>query len=518
MWICSFAIIFAMGTLCCVAIGTTSVQWLTAEVSQVQSGSVDTTAAADEIAPASDPAPASGPSPPVGIASASGTASGDDWAAPSAISQSSTSATDTDEPVPAPPEQPEPTPAPGVPLTSTTEAADEVPIANNPPLLRSFNEWDLAGVSSPMFLTEAINDFDERPLILTGDWSFKPHLSITSLYDGNIFVQPEDTVSDYITSISPGVTMRLGNDETPCFLLMDYTATVNYYMIHPKLTDVDSDAHMQFQWQLPQTTLGVNLSEDSDTGSDIDATNRVRRNLYYAGITAHHILSDKTSVDVDGDYTRSDYGGLISSSQVEGQVFFNYQYSPKTQVGLGGQAGYLIVPGQVNQTFENLSFRGTYQATGKVMLIGEVAGQLRQYASGRGDVITPIVMIEGAWSPRETTHVDITVSRQVYASALLDDQDYTASSVDLSVSQQIAQHWTVQLSTGYVNSDYSSTTPGVNATREDNYYYVRPEIQWAALSWLSIGLFYEYSQNLSSGEGADAFSRDRAGLEMAILF
>jgi hypothetical protein len=101
---------------------------------------------------------------------------------------------------------------------------------------------------------------------------------------------------------------------------------------------------------------------------------------------------------------------------------------------------------------------------------------------------------------------------------LLNDQDYTASTVDLTVSQGIAQHWTVAISCGYVNSDYSSTTPGVNATREDNYYYVRPEIQWAALSWLTVGLFYEYSQNLSTGEGSDPFSRDRAGLEMAILF
>jgi hypothetical protein len=69
-----------------------------------------------------------------------------------------------------------------------------------------------------------------------------------------------------------------------------------------------------------------------------------------------------------------------------------------------------------------------------------------------------------------------------------------------------------------VNTDYTATATNVTATREDNYFYIRPALEWKALSWLSVGIFYEYSQDLSQGGTANSFTRDRGGVDMAILF
>jgi hypothetical protein len=302
------------------------------------------------------------------------------------------------------------------------------------------------------------------------------------------------------------------------YLVADYTAGLNWYMEHSRETNVDQNATASFQWAMPKTVIGLHLGYSSDTGTDIDATNLVRQHLYFAGVTTHYTIGDKTSFDLNGDYTRSDFDGLISSSQVDASAYFNYAYSPKTTFGLGGAAGYVIVPGQSDQEYQELNLRTTYRATGKLTLIGEVGEELREYSSGAGSSLTPVVSLSGAWDVREGTEIDLGVQRQMYVSALLYDQDYTATSVDLSVRQRISDYVSVSLTLAFINSDYTSTNSSVYASREDNYFDIRPAVQWSATSWLSIGIFYEYSQNLSSGQGADSFQRDRGGIDFAILF
>ncbi|MGA3169621.1 MAG: hypothetical protein ABSE62_01280 [Chthoniobacteraceae bacterium] len=426
--------------------------------------------------------------------------------------------------MPQAPEGTEPEQEPESPLlsssTSTEEAANEVPLPENPQLLNPYSEWDYAQVESPMFLTDAVNDFAERPLYLTGNWSLKPHLSLGTYYDGNIFVRSNNTESDVITRIAPGVTLRLGDTDSMFYLTADYTTGINIYLNHSSLTDVDQDFNTQFQWSLPKTTIGVNLAYFNDTGSDIDATDRVRRQLYYAGITTHYLYGEKTSIDVNADYSRSDYDGLISSSQVEGQVFFNYDYSPKTELSAGATGGYVIVPGSNDQTFEQANLRATWRATGKVTAIGEVGCEVRQFlgGTGAGQVISPVFDLTAAWDVKEGTEVDVGLHRDYYVSAILQGQDYAATSVDATVRQRITDYVDVLFSAGYVNASYIATTEGVNATREDNYYYVRPAVQWKALSWLSVGIFYEYDQDLSGDQDADTFTRDMGGVDMAIIF
>lgn len=407
-------------------------------------------------------------------------------------------------------------PLPGAESTQTV--ASSVPLGENPALMQQYSEWDLANVESPMFLSAAINDFSERPIQLTGNWSLKPHLSVGSFYDGNVFLKAADTQSDYVTRFAPGMTMRLGDTDSLFYLMADDTVGLNYYLEHPKESTADNDGRAQFQWTMPKTVIGVDVDVSSDTGQDIDVSDRVRRDLYFLGLTAHYDAGEKTAWDLSGDYTRSDYAGLISSSQWESDLFFDYQYSPKTQLGIGGAAGYLIVPGSQNQVYEQLNMRATYRATGKLTFNSELGTEMREYQGGTGNTIAPVFVIDGAWAARPGTSLDLSARRSIYASALLDDQDYTATSFDFTIEQRITDYVEVSLATGYVNSDYSATEAGVDAVREDNYYYVRPAIDWKALSWMSIGIYYEYSQDASKGGVANGFTRDRGGVDIAILF
>lgn len=422
--------------------------------------------------------------------------------------------------VPVPIAPPVETGLPGPGGEATALVADSVPLPEepNPAMLNPYSEFDLAQVETPLFINNAINDFGERPLYLTGNWSVKPHLTIGSFYDGNIFVRSNDSQGDLITRIAPGLLMRLGNDNSIFYLTADYTAGINLYAQHSNEDSVDEDASTTFQWSLPKTTIALRLGVSADSGADIDATNLVRQQLYFAGLTTHYALSEKTSIDLNGDYSRSDFDGLISSSQVDAAAYVNYAFSPRTQVGAGVAGGYVIVPGEGHQEYEEFNLRATYRLSGKVTLLADGGIEDRQYSLGAGDTTTPVFDISAAWDVRNGTQVTLGFQRQIFVSAIEQNQDYTASSVSLGVSQRITDSVSASLSLAFINSEYSATASGVSATREDNFMTIRPAVQWQALSWLSIGIFYEYSQNFSSGLGADSFSRDRGGVEMAILF
>jgi hypothetical protein len=436
-------------------------------------------------------------------------------------------------PEPTPESTPEPTPegpqaeetTPSVPQQPTLpgsvasqQALDAVTMPANPALQQQFSQWDLAQVESPLFLNAAIDDFNQRPIMLKDNWSLKPHFSTSSYYDGNVFLKNTGGQSDVITRFAPGLTMRLGNDESIFYLDADYTVGLNYYLEHPKESTADQEGRGQFQWTLPKTVLALNMNVSSDTGQDIDVSDRVRRDVYFIGLTAHYDFGEKTSFDASADYSRSDFAGLISSSQYEGDLYFEYQYSPKTQMGVGGGVGYLLVPGAPGQEFQQLNLRATYRATGKLTLISQEGLELEELGGGGGETITPVFILEAAWDARAGTSLSLTARRSIYASAILNNQNYTATSFDFSVRQRITDYVDVSLAMGYVNTDYTAAAANVDAVREDNYFYVRPAVEWKALSWLSVGIFYEYSEDISQGGVAANFARDRGGVDIAILF
>lgn len=398
--------------------------------------------------------------------------------------------------------------------------AESVPLPTNSVQLEDpFTQYDMIGMNSGLFTTQGINDFAIRPVYLTGNWSLKFHLNIDTLYDGNIFLRSQNVKGDLITVVSPGVTMRLGNTESMFYLVADYTAGVNIYTQHPKNTTVDNDFWTNLQWNLNKTTITMRAGVFADTGQDVDVTDLVQREFYYADVDAHYQYSDKTSFDVATDYERWDFNGLISSSQIDGQLFANYNFSPKTQAGIGASVGYLDVPGGSNQTFEAANLRLADQVTGKLSVVAQVGAQFRQYDRNEGDSVTPVFSIEGTWQARPGTRIDLNLQRAIYASAILYDQDYAATSVNATLTQRITDYVSVALGAGYVNTDYQAAASGVTAAREDNYFYVQPSVSWRALTWLSIGVFYQYSQDFSHGGiGVNNFRRDAGGVDFAFNF
>jgi hypothetical protein len=109
--------------------------------------------------------------------------------------------------------------------------------------------------------------------------------------------------------------------------------------------------------------------------------------------------------------------------------------------------------------------RATYRATGKLTLIAEGGMEVRQYGDGVGTSLTPVFIIEGAWTPLEGTTLDLSARRSIYASAILNDQDYTATSLDFTITQRITDYVDVSVASGYVKTIFTTFVPQWNGRR-----------------------------------------------------
>jgi hypothetical protein len=408
-------------------------------------------------------------------------------------------------------------------LESSVQPASEENVEQKtpPPLpLPGLNsQWVTSGMEfPPLFGTEQTTEYSERSLLLTGKWHVTPHLSVSTVYDDNIYVQSQGAQADTIVTASPGITFLLGDNESEYYLVADYTLGAEFYASHSSLDTIDQNASVNFRWALAKTTLNFHAVVADDSGTSLDAGERVHRYYYDFLLAAHYVVSDKTSFDANTDFNFTDYQGLIGSDQIQAQGFFNYDFSPKTTFGIGATLGYMTVEGAAAQTFEQANARINYRATDKLSLAATFGIECRQLSQGGGESNTPVFGVQASWQPRAGTLVAIGASRETYASAILDDQNYVSTVLDATITQRLTDRARISLGAGYVNSGYSATASGVEASREDNYFYLRPAVRFHLYGWLDLSLFYEFSENFSSGQGGDSFRRNQVGIQSSTTF
>ncbi|MBC7838345.1 MAG: outer membrane beta-barrel protein [Nitrospiraceae bacterium] len=398
------------------------------------------------------------------------------------------------------------------------EAPEEPePLKLKPPF--STSPWNLANLQSPLFGTEEITELTQPERINTkGLWNFRPHLSITTLYDGNVFIQEDNRKSDFLVTVSPGVGFQIGNALSGIYLTTDYTASAVIFFENSAQNSLDHRGNLNLRWSGAKLSLGLQVGFAVDSGTSIDASDRVNRLAVFSGISSHYQYSPKISFDLSANYRPTSYENLIGSNETRLQGYVNYTFTPKVTLGLGGSLGLTNVERGGSQTSEEVSVRATWSATEKLTLTASSGVEFRQFENGGAGTVTPVFGLDAAWAIREGTNLNLGARRSIFSSAVLENQNYTSTGFSATVQQRMTDRFSLSLSVGYDNLDYTAAGAGVDASRQDSFLFARPSIQCHIVSWCNIGLFYEYSENFSSGEGSRSFQRDRAGLQVSITY
>ncbi len=413
--------------------------------------------------------------------------------------------------------------------------------------------WDLAQLQGPLFGTENISEFTGR-INAKGAWAVNPHLSLTSLYDGNVFLSEKGQESDFVVNVSPGVTARLGNDQTALYLLADYTFGAVFFTENAEENSFNHNGRLELDYKGSRLSLGLNVGVENDTGTSIDATDRVNRTAYRVGAESRFQYSDKFSFDLNADYRRSYYEDLIGSQDYSVQGYANYHYSPKLSIGLGVGASATEVEEGRSQDSQTFTLRANWVATGKLTVEGSLGVGFYQFSDGESDSLNPVASLsatyvatgkltfsgnfglgvnrfassgsslsptyglDAKWAVWQGTDITFGVHRRIFSSVVFTDQNYTSTGLTFGLRQQLGIRFVAFVTAGYENLSYTSAGEGVEATREDDFIFARFGLQWHAFNRCSFGVFYEFSQNSSGGQNARDFRRDRMGAQMSIAF
>jgi len=336
--------------------------------------------------------------------------------------------------------------------------------------------------------------------------------------DDNINVSDTFRESELVLTVAPTVTLRLGSGAAPLTLTATYTAAAVFFLNQSAENSFDQAGRIDAIYRFSRLTLGLHLGMRAVKGSSLDVGERVSRNSYYIGLTSDYSISDKTSVELNADYSFTDYKGLLGAWEARVQPFVNRKFGTKLQLGIGGVFGLLKVDAGGLQTYEQWLVRAVYSPTAKLTINASAGAEFRQTESGVSQRTEPVFSIGAAWVPREKLTITLDARRRTYGSAALTGQNYQATGVILGASASLSPRLVFSLALGYEHTSYQSTQVGVVATRRDDYFYLRPSLDWRFSRLLSVGVFYEFSTNHSTGEGGRPFDRNRAGIMLSCAF
>lgn len=365
---------------------------------------------------------------------------------------------------------------------------------------------------------------------------YELRLLLRGIYDDNINLNHFDRLSDYYFVIAPGITVGFGDvvNRQENYVRLDYSPSIFLFSDHSENDAVQHSIRLDAQHRFSRLTLnfsqdiqildGTQLSATTTSGStgdsvNLDVSGRTRLNIYAAMLNASYDLTGKTFVSGGVACSVFDYASLISSGYLQGNVFINYNYSPKLVVGIGATGGYNEVESpNPDQTFEQANVRATYQVSGKVSLNASAGVEFRQFEdSSRGEHISPVFELGATWKPFDGTAISLSGSRRTLNSAVLASQDFAGTNIVLGVRQRLLQRIYLGLTAQYENDDYFSTIAGMSATRHDNYYLVQPGIDVAITRFWTAGVYYVHRQNCSSFDSF-SFYDNQVGLRTALTF
>ena len=415
---------------------------------------------------------------------------------------------------------------------STTESAPVAPEQSidlssdvNPPLPVAANETEVE--STPA--TSIDSGIPRR-------FHYFVRLTLRSVYDDNINLTNTNQISDFYTTIEPAVMVGFGDTDARVenYIRLDYRPAVFLFADHSENNSVQHVARLDGQYRINRLTLtlsqmvqimdGVDVQTTDSTGGleqqvNLDVAGRTRFNIYTTHLNAAYYLTGKTFVSAGADYTATDYTSLISSEHISGNLFLNYNYSPKLVIGVGGTAGVNRVDApNPDQTFEQANVRVSYQATGKLDLAGSAGVEVRHFEGDmRDEHISPVFDLRMGYAPFDGTRISLTANRRLLNSAVLAAQNYSVTNISIGLQQRLLQRFFLGVNAGYETSDYFSTVGAATPERDDDYFFVQPSIGVRVTRFWTVGAYYLRRQNSSSFD-AFSFHDNQYGLRSTLEF
>ena len=224
-------------------------------------------------------------------------------------------------------------------------------------------------------------------------------------------------------------------------------------------------------------------------------------NIFNTRLRANYELTGKIFLQGEFDSPSTSIPNNISNYTVSGGLYLYYNWLPKLSVGIGGTFGYTWVDDPTTEP----NFRAgelAPQLSGDSQIRLVCFGEALSSASSTATAIrTPHRCLKSGsrYHPFEGTTISLggRAADLQFRVTLLTKILRTTYVVG-RFQQRLFRRFYFGLGAGYENSNYFATDRQVNATRNDDYWFIEPSLDVLITRWLSAGVYYLHREDSSN--------------------
>lgn len=390
--------------------------------------------------------------------------------------------------------------------------------------------------SAPQNVFETEREESLAKYLNLGPISVRPHLNASAYYDDNLTLKDGPELEDFVWRISPGALFGFGEfRDKGNYVTLDYTPTASFYTKYSEYNALDHLVDFNVGWKMSKLTLGVGQSYEIANGKQVEASAFVEQESYVTKLTSLYEFSEKTSAELNGrqmliDSTDRRFEApdfqLNTINQWEIEGWGNYKQSEKLTFGAGFIVGWRDIraydndpaagnqaPDSPNQTFQQIAVRSSYEVSEKVDVSGSIGLYFSQFQDGDNESPSFVFDLSASWRPLERTLVSAEAYRRDFPSYSSAGQNYMATGLRVAVRQTFLEKYSASFATGYENTDYSNDGNTPATDRSDDYFWVRPSVDYAFNERVNAGVFYQFRTKNSDGTGgAYDYSNNQLGV------
>lgn len=348
---------------------------------------------------------------------------------------------------------------------------------------------------------------------------FKFAISEAVKYDDNIYLTEKDKkgslisstqlFADYLSQI-PNSSLKIGLGANVGYNAYSENSSRNNYFNAGAKAFIENQ-YFKLSERFIYTSEQVNneLTDRSDRiNNDVSFKVRTsREKTFSVGLVAS---------DIYDRYMRNDKSGLNRNRfNIGAQVFYNI--SPRTSIFVEDVVSTIHYEvntyNDSNQNSVALGIEGNI--TEKITGLAKISYDYRDYKKDNTDKANLLgYMVSLTYKPLQTNSFSLIGKRDYEETTYVNNRYYVSTLVNLLATQKLTQKLDVSLLLSYENMDYPNRI--VNDFRVDDFYAVKPSINYKFMDSLIGGLWYKYKTK-HSNVAAD-YTDNTVGLDVKFMF
>jgi len=363
-------------------------------------------------------------------------------------------------------------------------------------------------------------------------WTIQSSLSAGYTYEDNVGLGA-NAIGSAIYNVSPTVAVKYGPMGSGLTFGLSYTANYQYFENNAFKEALNHAVTTNFNWDRGRLRVFGAAGFTNTAGANVDAGSRIDSNTIFASLGIAYNYTEKTTFGLSytgNIFSPNDTSVFAQNNQVINQsllrtlthtfgTYFDYQITGKTKLGLEAQYGIQDVDRGNDLTFYRFLLRANWAATSKLTLNASLGPQLNQPEGEQGEMSAYWNLgIDYRLVDTGKTTFGLNIYRNQNPSISLVNQSFDTTGISASLTYLPASRLRLSTAFGYEFANYFSTSSIQQSTRQDHMYFIRPALVYAVTSWASLSVFYQYTENHSSGLGSTSFRRNSFGVAASIAF